>query len=264
MKKESYIKELTMLEELKKQVIRSLEKAPEGRIRAEMAKGKYPQYYYFSANEPDAKGRYLKKNEIELARACAQKEYDTNILNMIETRELELQRIIRIDETNKLKNVYDNLPEAKKRLISPYVLNDDDYISYWLNMSKVYENTIPMTNGYLTECGEMVRSKSEKMIADKLSLCHIPYKYENGLKLKNKNLVFPDFTLLKIKTREVFYLEHFGMMDNPEYCKKALEKIDMYEENGILLGEKLFATFESSLKPINMKSIEYLIRDFLL
>lgn len=53
------------------------------------------------------------------------------------------------------------------------------------------------------------------------------------------------------------------MMDNPEYCKSAIEKINMYEENGIYLGEKLFVTFESSLKPIDIKHLDSLLERIL-
>lgn len=79
------------------------------------------------------------------------------------------------------------------------------------------------------------------------------------MRLKDDGIIFPDFTILRIKKREEVYLEHFGMMDNPEYCRKAIEKIERYEKNGIALGEKLFVVFESSLKSINIGQVELLL-----
>lgn len=75
----------------------------------------------------------------------------------------------------------------------------------------------------------------------------------------NGKTIYPDFTVLNIKTRKTLYYEHFGMMDNPEYCKNALEKIEIYESNGIHLGEELFVTFESSLRPLSLSQLDILI-----
>lgn len=259
MKLEQYKNELSELSKLEKQVEKSLSNAPAGRIRAEMSKGKYPQYYYVDDEGNNPKGKYLKKDSIELARACVQKEYDRKVLDAISRRKKELKALENLKKLPSIQSVYTKLSSAKKSLVSPYVLGDSDYITEWFNKTKPIKNTIPMTSCFTTERGEEVRSKSEKMIADKLFIKGIPYKYEAAIELKGFGMVFPDFTLLNINTREEVYLEHFGMMDNPEYCKKALEKIDLYEQNGIFLGERLFATFESSMKPINLKSIEHLI-----
>lgn len=161
--------------------------------------------------------RYCKKDEIELAKALVQKEYD------------------------------------KKMLITPYVTPIDAFVSEWKSKYETGKNDIYFKYEYTTENCEAVRSKSEKMIADKLLLLGIPYVYETSLTLQNGSHVFPDFILLNKRTRETLFYEHFGMMDDPDYCKKALEKLDKYEINGIRLGENLLATFESSQKGINMK-----------
>lgn len=259
MNKEKYAKEIEELGELKEKVLESLRDAPEGRIRSELAKGKYPQYYYFENNKVNCKGRYLKKSDIKLARACAQKEYDNVMLKAIEKREKVLRSVIAKEENNLLMDAYNNLPSAKKCLINPYILSDEMFIKEWFDIKIIGENTIPMSSSYRTERGELVRSKSEKIIADKLFFRNVPYKYESGLKLNESSVIFPDFTILNINTREEVYFEHFGMMDNPEYCKKAIGKIEFYEKNDIHMGDKLFVSFESSLKPINLEQIDILI-----
>lgn len=50
MEKEKLLQELNELSKLKKIVTKSLKQAPEGRLRSELAQGKYPQYYLI--NEP--------------------------------------------------------------------------------------------------------------------------------------------------------------------------------------------------------------------
>ena len=53
------------------------------------------------------------------------------------------------------------------------------------------------------------------------------------------------------------------MMDDPEYLGSVLKKIEIYEKNGIFMGEKLIATFESRRKPLNQKAVSKLIEHYL-
>ncbi len=259
---DKFSEELKQLKELEKQALNSLKRAPaeKGSVRCELARGKYPQFYVNLEKEKDKypKGRYLHKDELKIARAYVQKEYDIRILEMIRRREKEIcssKSGVRID----LRDAYTSFPVAKQSIITPYVLPDNEYIKKWEKKEGNIKNGCPITNGFVTEKGETVRSKSEKMIADKLYLMGIPYKYEEPLELSGNRFVFPDFTILNIKTRKEIYWEHFGMMDNPEYCKKALEKIESYENEKIYFGENLFFSFESSLKTINMSQIEHIL-----
>lgn len=261
MRKENYFKELEYLKNLRVQIENSLKVAPPGGMRAEMSKGKYPQFYTINVDAHGSikRGKYIRKSQLDLAKAYSQKEYDSMMLDAIKHRENELMHMLKCEDGNGLGSIFQKLSPAKQRLISPYLLDDDDYVTEWLKKTTGERNGYVVANGFSTERGEMVRSKSEKMIADKLYMRGVPYKYEAALHLKGTRVVYPDFTLLKISSREELYYEHFGMMDDPDYCKQALEKIDLYESCGIMLGDKLLATFESSRKSINMKNVDAII-----
>ena len=263
---QSFQEERRDIQKLIQRVKASLEDAPEGKLRCEMARGKYPQYYLVSKEGKDTypNGRYLKKGETEVARRLAQKEYDLQILELLEKQEKAIQYFADNYQEDQLNNVYRKLPEAKRRLVKPYIPTDEDFLEQWNQVNREEKNEFPIKNGFLTERGEVVRSKSEKMIADKLYYKQIPYKYEVPLKLNNYGIIYPDFTLLNVRTRKTYYLEHFGMMDNAEYCKKALEKIEAYEMNHIFQNETLLVTMESSLKGINMQQAEALFERFLI
>lgn len=56
----------------------------------------------------------------------------------------------------------------------------------------------------LTNRGERVRSKSEKIIADCFFRKGIPYKYECPLYLKGLGIIYPDFTILSKKQDRKF------------------------------------------------------------
>ncbi|MCI1305068.1 MAG: hypothetical protein LKG40_02440 [Lachnospiraceae bacterium] len=258
-------KRIREIQAMKRSVLKSLESAPEGSLRCEMARGKYPQYYMTGREQKVTKrGRYLRKEELELARALAQKEYDLRMLEALKKQDKFLKRSVRLDETEDLKKIYEKLPEAKRRLVKPYVETDEEFVRHWAASFETGGNQIKSENRYLTEKGEEVRSKSEKMIADKLFYMKIPYIYEPALRLETGGIIFPDFVLLNVGNRKDYYFEHFGMMDSPEYCKKAQQKLDHYAENGIFPGEKLLISFESSQKGINMRQLELLMKRYLL
>ena len=122
-----------------------------------------------------------------------------------------------------------------------------------------YEGTAEI----VTEKGERVRSKSEKILADYFYRNNILYQYERPLYLKGYGTVYPDFTFLSRKTGEEIYWEHEGMMDKPEYAKSAVKKIESYQRNGIHLGERLILTFETELTVLNSQIVEELVERYL-
>lgn len=63
--------------------------------------------------------------------------------------------------------------------------------------------------------------------------------------LNNHRKIYPDFKVLNVRLRTEFYFEHMGMMDNPEYSEKAIEKINTYEKNGFWAGQNILYTFET-------------------
>ncbi|MBQ9243017.1 MAG: ATP-binding domain-containing protein [Proteobacteria bacterium] len=69
-----------------------------------------------------------------------------------------------------------------------------------------------------TKRGEMVRSKSEVIIADALFNAEIAYSYEGELKLSNGATTHPDFTI-HIGGNS-FYWEHLEMLQKEDYHRK--------------------------------------------
>ena len=117
-----------------------------------------------------------------------------------------------------------------------------------------------------TNKGEQVRSKSEKIIADEMYRRGIPYHYEKQLVLNDRGkkvVLFPDFTAMNKETGRIIYLEHLGLMDQPEYCQNAARKLSLYERNGLLLGRDLLLLHESSAEPLNNRTLNQYLDEFL-
>lgn len=144
-------------------------------------------------------------------------------------------------------------------LLSEYFVNSTLESHYWANTDYPKNNKHPENLTHPTVGGLLVRSKSESMIAIALSDNHIPFRYENLLRLDGKDYA-PDFTILHPTTNRIYYWEHFGMMDNSVYCNDFSNKIKVYSKNGIILGDNLIASFESKTSPLNFQTINNLIK----
>ena len=73
-------------------------------------------------------------------------------------------------------------------------------INEWITKEYAGKEFQEDTPVILTEKGERVRSKSEKIMADYFYRNGIEYKYECPLYLKGMGIVYPDFTFLSKKT----------------------------------------------------------------
>ena len=62
---------------------------------------------------------------------------------------------------------------------------------------------------------------------------------------------------------KIYYIEHFGKMDDMEYISGAINKLDLYERNGILLGKNLIILHETKEFPLNVKVLQNYIEEFL-
>ena len=162
-------------------VEKSLEKAPEGRVRMGKSNGSV-QFYYCKTGD-NSNGHYIRKSEHALVRKLLQKEYDKKLKPVLQAEIKSLRFMIKQSRKTSPEDVYEAFPDAKKEWIRSYFENTADYVKAWTEEKTDTKGVIGV-EGFHTEKGEIVRSKSEKMIADKLWKMGIPYCYECPLTLK--------------------------------------------------------------------------------
>lgn len=253
---EQEIQELT---ELEKKLRLRLVNAPEGTLYiSKTGNGNYSQYHI----RHQGKLTYLPVSKQELAVALAQKAYDEKALAIIESRLKEAKKLLKKYEFP-IEALYSKLSDEKKNLITPIVPTDEMFVKEWYEKYPGSANPYQNNSAIYTERGELVRSKSEKILADLFFRRDIPYIYEPMLEIGKGKILYPDFLLLHIKQRKTYIYEHFGMMDHPEYVKNTLEKLSLYSENGYWYGDKLLFSFETSTNPLNTKNVEKMLRHFI-
>lgn len=121
-----------------------------------------------------------------------------------------------------------------------------------------------------TSRGEMVRSKSEVIIADRLADLNVEYSYERPLTIEGVTK-YPDFTIEDMESGRVFYWEHCGMLRVPSYHKHWEQKLAWYKTHDIVPHENgggengsLIITTESPRGGISSQEIERVIRSVIL
>lgn len=260
--------EITELEKIIQQLKKNLCTYPEGTLQINRS-NRSIQYYHrncsqLSLKETPLRRQYIRKEQQELVRNLAQKDYDQRLLKVLENRVKAARKMRDVYMQTDLTEIYEKCHSERRKLIIPRFISDEEYAEKWQDVKYKGKEFAEGVVEIYTVKGERVRSKSEKILADLFERKNIPYRYEYPLKLSDNKIIYPDFTILNKRTRKVFYWEHLGMMDDAEYAEKAIKRIQNMEESGVLLGKNLLITAETKQNPISIKSVNSLIQEYLI
>ena len=251
--------ELTKIKHEREQ---ALKKAPSGKIHVIKARTK-PQFYVRAAST-DKSGKYIPKSEIGAIKAYLQKAYNEKLLKIIDDELQVLRRLLGGPSSfaNSIRMLYSDNPPEIKQLLIPADISDEEYADMWMSIPYEGKEISEQLPYYETKRKERVRSKSELNIANTLDAFNLPYKYECPLTLVNGKTIYPDFTVLHIARRKLYYWEHRGMMDDREYASQAVFKVKQLRKSGIVLGENLILTEETIANPLGSDEIKDIIKQY--
>lgn len=115
-----------------------------------------------------------------------------------------------------------------------------------------------------TSRNELVRSKAELAIAEKLIAMGVPYVYEQPLLLGGQTR-WPDFTIEDDASGITYYWEHLGLLSDPAYARRWAIKRQAYLADGIRPLEQasdadrmLIETQETEGSGLDMMDVERL------
>lgn len=224
-------------------------------------KGDFHQYY--RKDQKSGKRIYLGREKLDEIRLLVQKEYEQKVNNEVHSQIRRLERFLNNNDINAVTDIYENTSRGKKHLITPIIIPDEEYIEKWIQAHPSSQNPYPAKVTFETMNGELVKSKSEKIIADTMIKEGIPYVYEPRLLFDDGISKYPDFATLNIRKRKTIYWEHFGRLSDESYCKSNFNKLMIYERNRIILGDNLIITMESEDMPLEMRSVKENIERYL-
>ena len=235
----------------------SCHNAPEGRITIN-PKSDGVRYYLNN----NGTRTYISNKEQKLIDSLIQKDYDNGVIALAQEEKAFLEKTLSKYPRVSVEEYYSTLAENRRERISPIRISDEEFIRRWYEKpteKKTFAKDMPEI---YTNRGERVRSKSEKIIADRLAELGVPYKYEAQLVFADGERIHPDFTILDMNRRCEIYYEHCGMVDDPQYAKDMVRRIMKYSANSILIGDRLLLTFETSEIPLDSRALDQIFRGF--
>ena len=221
-------------------------------------------FHYIDRNTPI---EYLNSSKTEIISQLAQKRYDTKLSKTLKERikalEASIKPLEKLKYRKDLSHIYDDMPNELKRNVKKHLDENEEYAAKWQS-KKLLTSNLEKKHPCKTLRGEYVRSKSEALIADRLFARGVPYHYEPMVMLTGRPTLCPDFYVLNKRTKENFFWEHLGMMDDPAYCNRNMKKIRDYMDMGYIQGKDLIITYETKEYPLDTNYIEKIIEKLLL
>lgn len=155
---------------------------------------------------------------------------------------------------NKLLNHYQatEISNIKKVLGEPYQeafrMLREEYLETLQKIDYPKAPFDPRYHVHETDCGELVRSKSEQIILNALTIhsefvTHYEEEFLYEVGVEGVGKVYPDFTIILPNGKRIIW-EHWGRLDDPEYCKRNALKLCLYQRNGYVLGDNLIITMD--------------------
>ncbi len=222
--------------------------------------GKYSKWYMSNGD----KLCYISKKERGIAEELAVKKYYTSLLEDLLYKQKAITSYLRQYDPNheKVNHLLSNT-SGYNELLTPHFKSFSEEILQWINSSYDHSKNHPEQLIHKCLSGNIVRSKSEAIIDMALFINKIPFRYECALVLGD-TIFFPDFTVRHPKTGNLFYWEHFGMMDDPSYSKSTFSKLQLYNSHGLTPSINLITTFETKNNPLDTQVVEKLIQHYFL
>ena len=232
-----------------------LKQLPEGKLLC-TRNGTHIKWYHSDGHIQT----YIPKNNRKFAEQLAERRYLSHLLE----EDIQEQSAIQMYLRHHPKNTADEMLKQSsiyKELLSPVFQSTSQNIQDWVNSPYEKNEKYPERLIFETNFGISVRSKSEAIIAMMLQSNKIPFRYECALEME-KTKIYPDFTIMHPRSGEIFYWEHFGMMDVEEYVKQAVSKLQLYMRNGYLLSQNLIITSETKEKPFTPMDAEKVVQRY--
>jgi hypothetical protein len=101
-------------------------------------------------------------------------------------------------------------------------------------MTEQKQDDVTDGRAHLTERGDLVRRKSEAIIANRLQSHGVDYVYEEPFSTTEVQTMYPDFTIRDRSRGVTFYWEHLMALDDSNYREHCERKHSKYLAAGIL------------------------------
>ena len=206
---EKILKESQRLEEQIHIIQKQINTLPEGKLIC-ASNGKWHKWYHSTKQGTT----YLPKKDKQLAERLAYKKYLSLQLNNLLQEKEAIDAYLNHYNPNAKQTELSFIESHKyKDLLSHIFVPLKEELQEWMNAPYDRNMNHPENLTHKTYSGNKVRSKSEVIIDMFLYKNKIPFRYECPLELDGV-ILYPDFTIRHPQTGQVYYWEHFGLMES--------------------------------------------------
>ena len=204
--------------------------------------------------------KYVSVKDARTLKMHARKKYVPRLIKALNDEIDSLSEACRGLDHDARYRAYEDLPDGIRRLFTPDFIRPEHLCEEWSLQDHPqhtghHENLI-----FETSRGDMVRSKTEVIIADMLYSNDIAYRYEQEVSLGPGYICHPDFTIMRKSDAKIFYWEHFGRLTDPQYAEEFVTKLNMYARAGITTADDLLITWECYEVPFDRAAAARYIR----
>lgn len=209
------------------------------------------KYFYLTNFEKSTRRRkYLGNSRNPKVIEIKEYHYLDNLIENCKSNIKALQNILN-------KYVIVSPDEMEKRIPKAYNVNSVllNKIFGTLDTSEWKANAIKTRNAnerympdklqHKANCGEMMRSRGEVIIANILDSLELEYVYELPM-MMNGNRKIPDFVVLHPIKKVEIIIEYMGLYNEKEYRESNEKKIAEYFDAGYILGRNLFVFMDDA------------------
>lgn len=210
------------------------------------ANGSYTKWYHTINNVK----KYIPATNLETAIQLALKKYHQARIDDLQRKLKGIDFYLQTNDSKLDKAPALLQPDNRySKLLLPEIRPISAELAQWAAAPYPKSNKFPEQLRFPLDTGLVVRSKSETIIAMKLSEYSIPFRYEAPLSL-GPFTIHPDFTIRHPATGETYYWEHAGKMDDPYYVTNFKDRIERYVKHNIFPGDRLILTYEIQDQPL--------------
>lgn len=236
-----------------------LASAPEGSLSIRRRKDR--NSYYWNYKEGHGAGKHAVQKNItankQLIIKLVEKRLAAKLFYRCKTNLTCLRRLEKSYESIEVDDALQQLPESYREVMK---LREKKIIETRLKQPHKKAPFNALAHTHETDYGELVRSKSEQLIANALYAYGIPFHYEAVFDYQKGvgSVIYPDFTIF-LPDGGVIIWEHLGLLSDLDYCQRTAEKLNIYQKNGYTIGKNLILTMDDNNQNISSMLINQII-----
>ncbi|MGN0733384.1 MAG: hypothetical protein ACI4LC_04315 [Emergencia sp.] len=228
-----------------------LKNAPAGRMKSKVRKHRISFYHAINGKEINITG------DTKTIHSLLMKYVNRTIVRTASLNLSAMDKLIKNYCANDYASILEMLPVSYSRA------NTSIFRSATATQNKFLYS--PDTHIHETVAGIFVRSKSEVIIANTLTNYGIPFSYEYRFPVLTKEgkKIYPDFKIVCADGLIIIW-EHWGLLDQIDYCISQAYKLNAYNNQGYVLGQNLIITADDNHGGCNAQQIDQIVRTLIL